>query len=241
MVHPVVLFFTPVSKGDQQPLIQVFLRIIWPGQSSDCFAPSLADLSAFSLPINPKWPRTHINWRSMLWASLFVDHLLPCACRPSILLALNPISDGICFFLSLLVLVCFYSFKAHLYGVSIILLSGDSKSLILLWFLQTCSPWWNVSLLLWGSGCAGSSSMEILYCLIGGGDLRGSALLLLSGLTSLLQDLEINTSVGSSQITQVVLEPQACVRAAHSWEFIFLPLIHTYRVHLPSLMAGFFS
>ena len=79
------------------------------------------------------------------------------------------------------------------------------------------------------------------YCLICGGDLRGSALLLLSGLTSLLQDLEINTSVGSSQITQVVLEPQACVRAAHSWEFIFLPLIHTYRVHLPSLMAGFFS
>ena len=72
--------------------------------------------------------------------------------------------------------------------------------------------------------------MEILYCLIGSGDLRGSALLLLSGLTSLLQDLEINTSVGSSQITQVVLEPQACVRAAHSWEFIFIPLIHTYRV-----------
>ena len=241
MVHPVVLFFTPVSKGDQQPLIKVFPRIIWLGQSSDCFTPSLADPSDFSLPINPKWPRTHINWRSMLWASLFVDHLLLCACRPSILLALNPISDGICFFLSLLVLVCFYSFKAHLYGVSVILLSGDSKGLILLWFLQTCSPWWNVSLLLWGSGCAGSWSVEILYCLIGSGDLRGSALLLLSGLTSLLQDLEINTSVGSSQITQVVFEPQACVRAAHSWEFIFIPLIHTYRVHLPSLMAGFFS
>lgn len=83
--------------------------------------------------------------------------------------------------------------------------------------------------------------MEILYCLIGSGDLRGSALLLLSGLTSLLQDLEINTSVGSSQITQVVLEPQACVRAAHSWEFIFIFLIHTYRAHLPSLVAGFFS
>ena len=59
----------------------------------------------------------------MLWASLLVDELLPCACHPSILLALNPVSDGICFFLSLLVLVCLYSFKAHLYGVFIILLS----------------------------------------------------------------------------------------------------------------------